>query len=75
MVIGLADGILGGEPQILLDTQGILEAGVGERCDGCVQVVHALQDARALELEDRLANLLTVLAGEDKLCLASAGPS
>jgi hypothetical protein len=66
-VVFLGDGVLGGEPDGLLQGQGILEAGMGEAADGLVQVVLAEQDAGALELMDHHFLVLAVDAVEDKL--------
>ena len=73
VVIGLADGILRGEPQILLYAQCVLEAAVGERGNGSIQVVQSLQYARALEFENGLADFLSVFAGKHQLRFSGAG--
>ena len=72
VVVGLADGVLGGEPQVLFGAQRVLEATAGEARDGGVQVVHALDHAGPLELVDELAGLAAVGGGEDEL--GAAGP-
>ena len=69
-VVLLHDGVLGGEPEVLLLGQSILEAGAGKALNGGVLVVGALQNAGALELVDGLALDATVHAGEDQLGLA-----
>ena len=73
MVVLLGDGVLSGEPQILLGIQGELEAAHGEARDGGVQVVHALGHASAVVLVHELADLGAVLAGVHQLHLAGAG--
>ena len=55
---------LGGEPQILLGGEGVLEAGMGKGADGAVLIVRALQHACALKVVDRLAEgLVACLVG------------
>ena len=73
VVVLLGDGVLGGEPQVLLGVQGELEAAHGETRDGGVQVVHALGHAGAVVLVHQLADLRAVVAGVHKLHLAGAG--
>ena len=73
VIVGLADGILRGEPQILLDRQRVLEAGMGKGRNRRIQIMNALHDARPLEIENRLANLLPIRTREHQLRLARAG--
>ena len=73
MVVLLGDGVLRGEPQVLLGVQGELEAARGEAGDGGVQVVHALGHTGPVVLVHELANLGAVLAGVHQLHLAGAG--
>ena len=55
LVVVLGDGVLGGEPDILLHVQRVGEAAAGEGQNGVVPVVHGLQHAGAVEVVDRLA--------------------
>ena len=66
-VVLLGDGVLGGEPDALLEVKGVLEASVGERTDGSVGVVHSLENAGTLEGVDYLLFPLAALAFEDEL--------
>ena len=67
VVVLLADGVLGGEPQVLPAVQGELEAGVGEGGDGGHGVELALKDAGARKVADGLADRLPALRREDQL--------
>ena len=69
-VIGLGNGILAGEPQILLLAQSVLETGSCEVLDGSVRIVDALDDAGALEVKDGLSGLGSVGGREHDLCLS-----
>ena len=51
MIVFLRDGILSGEPQILLGGQGVVKAGPGKALDRIVLVIHAHQHAGSLEFE------------------------
>ena len=51
-VIDLGNGILGGEPEILLRINGILEAGPRERADAAFLIVFALEDGGAVGFLD-----------------------
>ena len=73
VVVFLADGILGGEPQVLFGGQSIVKAAAGKALDGGILVVGALQHTGALEVIDGLAHLGAVRAGEHQLGLAGAG--
>ena len=50
----------------MLGVDSILEAAVSKRADRLVHVVHALQNARTLELVDNNFFVLATLAVEDK---------
>ncbi len=74
LVILLGDGVLGGEPQLLLGINGELEAGMGKGADGGILVVGTLQDAGTFEIINGLTEaLVAVLVGEHQLCLAFGG--
>ena len=74
LVVVLGDGVLGGEPDILLHVQRVGEAAAGEGQDRVVPVVHGLQHAGAVEVVDRLAaQLRAVVVGEHQLRLTGAG--
>ena len=73
VVVLLRDGVLRGEPDVLLHVEGVLEAAACEALDGRVEVVHALGDARAVELVDELARLGAVGGGVDELHFAGTG--
>ena len=74
LVVVLGDGVLGGEPDILLHVQRVGEAAAGEGQDGVVPVVHGLQNAGAGKVIDRLAaQLRAVVVGEHQLRLSGAG--
>ena len=66
MIVFFGNGILGGEPQILLCFQCIVETGSRKAADGAFQVMHTLQDARAVKFMDKFAHFLSVLSGKDK---------
>ena len=72
VVIGLADCVFGGEPQILLHAQCVLEAAVSKGGNGRVQVMQSLQHTGAFEFKDSLADFLSVFSGEYQFCLAGA---
>ena len=73
VVILLGNGVLRGEPNVLLDGKRVLEAAVGEALDGPVEVVHALHHARLLEVVHQLARLSAVFGRVDELHLARTG--
>ena len=73
MIVLLGDGVLGGEPHVLMRIERIVEAAAREAFDRRIQVVHALHDARAVEFMHQLALLGTVGRGIDQLDLAGAG--
>ena len=73
MVIFLGNGILASEPEILLRAHRILEAGAGKAADGCLRVVHTLQDAGTLKIKNGLPLFVSVLICENQLCLSGAG--
>ena len=70
MVVFLTDGVLRGEPEVLLNRESIFEAASREGLNRGVLVVHALQNAGAFKIIDGLAHRRSVLAGKEKLCLA-----
>ncbi|MPM76148.1 hypothetical protein SDC9_123144 [bioreactor metagenome] len=70
MVVELADGVLGGKPQVLFRIQRVAEAAVRKRLNRGILVVHGLQHAGALEVVNRLAEARAVFAGKDQLGLA-----
>jgi len=70
-VVLLGDRVLGSEPEILVDVERVGEASVSEGTDRLIDVVHALDDARAVELVDNNLFLLAALALEDELGNAS----
>jgi hypothetical protein len=57
-VIGLEDGVLGGEVHRPAEVEAIVEAGAGEVADRIVEVVHRHGDARAGEVEHVEVDLL-----------------
>ena len=63
-VIDLGDGVLRGEPQILLRINGILEAGARKRADALFLVVGGLPDGGAVDLLHEKLLLLAALADE-----------
>ena len=69
-VVDLGDGVLGGEPEVLLRVDGILEAGLGERADARFLVVLTLEDGRAVDLLDEDGLLLAGHAAEGHGALA-----
>ena len=73
MIVLFRDGVLRGEPDVLLDVEGVLEAAAGEALDGRVEVVHALGDAGAVELLHQLARLGAVCGGVHELHRAGTG--
>ena len=74
LVVVFGNGILAGEPDVLLNIQCVGKAAAGKRQDGVVAVVHCLQNAGSLEIVDRLAGgLVPSLVGEDQLRLAGTG--
>ena len=73
VIVLFRDGVLRGEPDVLLDVEGVLEAAAGEALDGRVEVVHALGDAGAVELLHQLARLGAVCGGVHELHRAGTG--
>ena len=73
MIVLLGNGILGGEPQVLLCVQGELEAGTGKGCDGIRHIELPLEHARAVKGVDGPAGLHPVDGGEHQLRRAGAG--
>ena len=68
VVVLLGDRVLGGEPQILLQVQRILEAGMSKGADGSILVIGPLQYAGALEIVNGLAEgFPPALIGEHQL--------
>ena len=57
-VVDLGDGILGGEPQVLLGVDGVLEAGPGEGADALFLVVGALPHGGTVHLLHQLLDKL-----------------
>ena len=72
-VVLLGDGVLGGEPEVFLHVQGILEAAVGKTGNGFIRVVHAFDDTGAGELVDYFLNTLTGNAFEHQFGYAGLG--
>ena len=58
-VVDLSDGVLGGEPQVLLGVDGVLETGPGEGTDGGILVVGALPHGGTVHLLDYHGLLFT----------------
>ena len=73
MIIFLGNGVLSGEPQILLCVYCIGEASPGKAFDGLLRIVDALEDARSGELMNQLPDLDPVRPGEHQLSLARPG--
>ena len=71
MIVGLGNGVLGGEPQILLGIQRIAEAGAGKAADGRVGVVHTHHNAFAAKVVDIGTGDGAVRSGDDQLRLAA----
>ncbi|MPM79706.1 hypothetical protein SDC9_126745 [bioreactor metagenome] len=63
-VVFLGDGVLGGEPQVLLRIQRVLKAGVDKGTDGNLRVVLALKHGGAFGLGDGERLLLAAPALE-----------
>ena len=66
-VIFLGDGVLGGEPQVLICAQGIVEAAPGKGLDGGRLVVLAGQHAVTLEVIDCLGLFAAKAGGHRQL--------
>ena len=72
VVILLGNGILGCEPNVLMQIQTVVEACTGEACDGVVLVVQTLNDTIGiLEVEDQLSGLLALCVGDNQLSLGA----
>ena len=69
-VVDLGDRVLGGEPQILLGRQRIIEAGACKGGNGAVLVVLPHQNAAAFKVIDRLTRFLTGFVRENQLGFA-----
>ena len=72
MVIGFADRVLRGEPQILPDAEGIFKAGMREGSNRGVHIVDSLNHAGAAEGKNRLPDFLPVLSGKDQFRLSGS---
>ena len=73
MVIFLGNGILGGEPQVLLGINSISKAGSGKAGNGLFRIVDALKNSRSLKVMDQLSDLGSVLGGKYQLRPARSG--
>ena len=72
MVVGFADGVLSREPDVDALVESVVEAGTRKRRNALVDIVHALNNAVGLEVEDKASFLRAVWLGNAKLSLAAA---
>ena len=66
-IVGFRNGVLGGKPQVLLSVDSKLKAAVGKGANRLVGVMHALDNARCVEVMDHHFLVLAALAVEDEL--------
>ena len=69
MIVFFGNGVLGGEPQILLRIYRIAEACSCKALDGFIGIVDTLNDTGSVEIMDQFTGLSAVCCGEYQLCL------
>ena len=73
MIVFFGNGVLGGEPQILLRIYRIAEACSCKALDGFIGIVNTLNDTCSVEIMDQFTGLGAVCCGEYQLCLTGSG--
>ena len=73
MIVFFGNGVLGGEPQILLRIYGIAEACSCKALDRLIRIVDTLNDTCSIKIMDQFTGLSAVCCSKYQFCLTGAG--
>ena len=73
MIVFFGNGVLGGEPQILLRIYGIAKACSCKALDRLIRIVDTLNDTCSIKIMDQFTGLGAVCCSKYQFCLTGAG--